>query len=69
MHRERVLLLKDCYVYINVSELIMVTGLVVKKSITYQHFNSRNVQGWHNIPHKHVISDNPVCILNIHKAS
>ena len=49
------LILKDCYVYINVSELLMVNGLVIKKTITYLHFNSINVQRWHNISHKHVV--------------
>ena len=43
----------------------MVTGLVVKKTITYQHFKI-NLQRWHNISHKHVGQNNPVCILNIH---
>ena len=33
----------------------MVTGLVVKKAITYKHFNSINVLRWHNISHKHVM--------------
>ena len=44
----------------------MVTGLVVKKTITCQHFNSINVQRWHNISHKHVVYNNPVYILNSH---
>ena len=55
MHRERNLKIKDCYVYLDVSELLMVTGLVVKKTITCQHFNSINLQMWHNISHKHVV--------------
>ena len=60
MHRERVLKIKDCYVDINFSELLMVTELVVRKTIPETYRDGTTC------PTSRLFKNNPSYILNIH---